>query len=271
MNILQKILARKRREVTQRKSVTPVAQLERSPDFSRETHSLAASLRSNDTLGIIAEIKRASPSEGDIHPDADVAAISTGYLAAGAAGLSILTDEMGFRGTDADLQLARQLHDCPILRKDFVVDEYQLIEAKALGADVVLLIAAAQSPEQTRQLAVTAHNLGLEVLLEVRDRAELEAHYVPHAAIVGVNNRDLRDFSVSVERSLDLLPHLPAEAVHITESGISNAATLARLLGAGFHGALIGSHFMRHAEPPQILASLIADTHSILTDSTITA
>ncbi|MBX2944989.1 MAG: indole-3-glycerol phosphate synthase TrpC [Cyclobacteriaceae bacterium] len=251
MNILDKILADKYKEVEQAKEQYPVSVLEKSVYFLQTCVSLKESLLGKDTRGIIAEIKRKSPSQGVIHPDVDVVKISTGYVSAGATALSILTDYKYFGGTQEDLLRARELNDCPVLRKDFMVDEYQVVEAKAMGADVILLIAAALKPNDIKHLTSFAHSFGLEVLLEVHDANELENNLESGADIIGVNNRNLKTFEVSLDTSLRLLPLIPSSVVKISESGIDSPEALLMLKKAGFQGFLMGQNFMKHSSPEE--------------------
>jgi indole-3-glycerol phosphate synthase len=249
MNILDKIIAHKTTEVNQRKLNTPVAELEKSEFFARDSYSLVKSLQQPNTFGIIAEIKRKSPSQGVIHNGVSVERISTGYAAAGVSGLSILTDYEFFGGKDEDLIQGRRLNEIPILRKDFIIDEYQIVESKAIGADVILLIAAALTPDQIKQFVATAHSLHLEVLLEVHDEAELMNNLNSGAEMIGVNNRNLKTFEVSVDTSRRLIEKIPDEHLKIAESGIDSVGVVTELRSLGFDGFLMGQNFMKHAEP----------------------
>jgi indole-3-glycerol phosphate synthase len=192
-------------------------------------------LNRDDLRGVIAEIKRKSPSKGMLNEHISVEKLALGYMQAGASALSILTDQRFFGGTSKDLTTARRLNYCPILRKDFIVDEYQIIEAKSIGADVVLLIAAALTPQETKSLTGLAHSLGLEVLLEVD--------------LVGVNNRDLATFAVAIETSQRLAERIPESMTKISESGISSPEAVRRLREYGYKGFLIGEAFMQTASP----------------------
>jgi len=197
--------------------------------------------------GIIAEFKRRSPSKGPINENADVVDVTQEYVRGGASGLSVLTDERFFGGSIEDMDKARQ-NSVPILRKDFMIDEYQLLEAKAFGADVILLIAACLTPVEVKRLAVFARSLGLEVLLEIHNEEEL-GHICEETELVGVNNRDLKTFTVDVERSIRLLGKIPPEKIIIAESGISRVDTIVHLRKSGFHGFLIGENFMKEKNP----------------------
>lgn len=254
MNILDKIVAHKKTEVEQNKTSTPVGALQNRALFGRETISLVRSLATSQT-GIIAEFKRQSPSKGVINASADVAAVTGAYAANGAAGLSVLTDKEFFGGSNQDLMQAR-VNTVPILRKDFIIDEYQIAEAKAIGADVILLIAACLSPEEVKQLAKFAKSLKLEVLLEIHNEKELE-HICDECDIVGVNNRDLKSFSVDINRSLELSSKIPADKIKISESGISDTDAILLLRSYGFRGFLIGENFMKQHDPAIAFASFV--------------
>jgi indole-3-glycerol phosphate synthase len=245
MNILDRIIEHKRKEVEERKVKTPVAALEKTPFFSRPTFSLTESLLNK--TGIIAEFKRRSPSKGIINDQVTVEAVTRGYAAAGASCLSVLTDEQFFGGTSEDLRQAR-VNAIPILRKDFTIDEYQIVEARAIGADVILLIAACLTPAEVKRMAVFAQSLGLEVLLEIHNEAEL-GHICDETSLVGVNNRDLKTFTVDVERSIRLSQQIPAGKLLIAESGINEVATILHMKKAGFQGFLVGEHFMKEKDP----------------------
>ncbi|MEM9824520.1 MAG: indole-3-glycerol phosphate synthase TrpC [Bacteroidota bacterium] len=258
MNILDEIVAHKKKEVAERRELYPVRLLEQSIYFSTPVVSLRKYLQREDRLGIIAEFKRKSPSKGNINPYAQVEKVSIGYMQAGASALSVLTDENYFGGKNKDLTEARKFNFCPILRKDFVVDEYQLIEAKSIGADAVLLIAECLEKDQLQQLAKTAKGLGLEVLMEIHGIEQL-AKLSPDIDVVGVNNRNLKDFTVSISTSVNLADAIPTEFVRISESGISNAEAIVDLLEVGYQGFLIGEYFMKTADPARTCATLITD------------
>lgn len=248
MNILDNIVAHKKTEVALHRQKFPIDVLESSMYFGRTVFSLSEALRKAAGPGIIAEFKRRSPSAGEIREGASVQEITTGYVHAGAAALSILTDKQFFGGSNGDLSEARHFNTCPVLRKDFVIDEYQIIEAKAIGADAILLIAACLSVAGCRELARFARSLGLEVLLELHDAAEL-SHVNEFVNAVGVNNRNLKTFEVSLAASFDIAERLPAEMLKVTESGLKDPAAAADLLHAGYKGFLIGEHFMRQPDP----------------------
>jgi indole-3-glycerol phosphate synthase len=248
-NILDIIVANKRKEVDAAKKRISYTGLEESDFFNRECYSFREFLLAPERTGIIAEFKRKSPSKGIINDKVSVKSITTAYADAGASALSVLTDKPFFMGSKADLIKARQANTIPVLRKDFMIDEYQVIEAKAWGADIILLIAAILTPAQIQQLASLAKSIGLNVLLEVHNLEELERSLTPNLDAIGVNNRNLADFSVSVETSFTLGRHIPAEFLKISESAISNTETIKRLKNAGFNGFLIGENFMKQADP----------------------
>ena len=255
-DILQEIVATKRAEVDRRKRETDLQALYRQAETPRTTrHSLREALRSSST-GIISEFKRRSPSKGWINRDADVQSVVRAYQQAGATALSVLTDTPYFGGTDDDLRAARQTCTLPILRKDFTIDEFQLVESRALGADAVLLIAAALTQEQCLRLAETAHQLELEVLLEIHDQSELD-YYSEYVDVLGVNNRNLGSFHTDVANSFRLIEQMPQEATPISESGISNPDTVKELRAIGFKGFLIGENFMKTEAPGDSLKSFI--------------
>jgi indole-3-glycerol phosphate synthase len=248
MTILEKIIGHKRQEIDRAIELRPVKKLEGSAYFSRVTLPLTDYVVSPDKTGIIAEFKRKSPSKGIINSHASIEEVTTGYFRSGASGLSILTDKEFFGGSGADLSRARELNPIPILRKDFVIDEYQIIEAKAIGADAILLIAAALEKDQAKELARFARSLHLQVLLEVHNAEELD-YLNEFVNIVGVNNRDLDTFMVDTEVSVQLAPDIPAEFIKISESGITSPLILKKLRSCGFQGFLIGENFMRTQEP----------------------
>ena len=254
-NILDKIIAEKRLEIIKSKSEKPISGLEKETFFNRKCLSLKENLLNSKT-GIIAEFKRKSPSKGWIHEHADALDIPQNYCAVGASGISILTDEPFFGGTAQDLILARPRVHCPILRKEFIVDEYQIFEAKAMGTDVILLIASALSVEETKLLAQRAKTLGMEVLLEIHSNEELP-HINQFIDIVGVNNRNLKTFEVSTDISKELAGLIPDEFVKISESGISSPKTVIELREYGYKGFLMGENFMKTEKPALALKEFI--------------
>ncbi len=257
MNILQEIIHHKYREVEYRKVLLPVSVLEKSDDFQRTTFSLKQCLQESKTHGIIAEFKRKSPSKGAFNDNFSIEEITTGYVSAGATALSVLTDEDYFGGSLTDLVAARNLNDCPILRKDFMIDEYQVIAAKACGADVILLIAAAIDSTVLNRLAKFAKSLGLEVLLEIKHQDELKGNLSEYIDIVGVNNRNLEDFKVDINASKEISAFIPQEFVKISESGISSAAAIHELETYGYKGFLMGEAFMQTPNPVQSCINFI--------------
>lgn len=247
MTILEEIINYKKKEVEKQKSLVLQKELETMPFYKRTCFSLKEHLKNGS--GVIAEFKRKSPSKGIINDKATVEQCTVGYAKAGASALSILTDTNFFAGKSEDLTKARPLNNCPILRKDFMISEYQVIEAKAIGADTILLIAAVLSQQTQENLAKLAHNLGLEVLLEVHSLEEIQNSAIDTVDVVGVNNRNLKTFKTSLENSLNLIQYLPKDKVKISESGISKPEDAILLRKAGFDGFLIGELFMRANEP----------------------
>ncbi|WP_306352194.1 indole-3-glycerol phosphate synthase TrpC [Flavobacterium sp. '19STA2R22 D10 B1'] len=248
MNILDKIVADKHREVALKKSIIPVSQLESSVLFGRSTHSLVENLKVSNS-GIIAEHKRRSPSKSVINQSFTVEEVVTGYENAGASAISVLTDGKYFGGSLDDLILARASVQLPLLRKEFVIDEYQILEAKAYGADLILLIAAVLSRKEIETLSSFAKSLGLEVLLEVHNQEELELSIMPTLDIIGVNNRNLKTFEVSLDYSKTLAPHIPDDFIKISESGISSVEAIKDLKTYGYKGFLVGENFMKTDNP----------------------
>lgn len=248
MNILDLIITDKKIEVNQRKRIFPSAYWESSPLFERKTKSLAKSLKASNS-GIIAEHKRRSPSKQNINSSLSVEKVAKGYESAGVCGMSILTDGKYFGGSLDDLTIARAVSDFPLLRKEFIIDEYQIIEAKAFGADAILLIAAILSPQEILSFSKTAKSLGLDVLLEVHNLNELEKSIMPSIDLIGVNNRNLKTFKVSLETSRSLAEEIPAEFVKVSESGISEVASIKKLKAIGYKGFLVGENFMKTDNP----------------------
>ncbi len=255
MNILAQIIAHKTEEVAARKVAVPVAILEKAPGFMHQVLSLRQYLEDGSRTGIIAEFKRRSPSKGVINDKAGVAEVTAAYTLHGASGLSVLTDTRFFGGTDADL-IAARANDIPILRKDFIIDEYQILEARAIGADVILLIAACLTPDEVERLATFAKALGLEVLLEIHHEAEL-GHICSGIELVGINNRDLKTFTVDLDHSIRLAAQVPADKLTIAESGIHDPDVIRMLKSHGFSGFLIGEHFMRTPDPAIAFADFV--------------
>ena len=260
MSILNEIVAYKKVEVEKKKKEVSLDELQNRDFFSREIHSLKQSLLDDSRTGIIAEFKRKSPSKGVINNDADVREVTAAYVQGGAAALSILTDEEFFGGNETDLLRAR-IHDVPILRKDFIVDTYQVAESRAIGADVILLIAACLSPLEVKELARYAKKIELEVLLELHDEEELN-HLCDEIDIVGVNNRNLKTFEVDIERSLKLSGKIPGDKIKIAESGINKVDDIIQFRKYGFKGFLIGERFMREKDPAQAFNAFMEELKS---------
>jgi indole-3-glycerol phosphate synthase len=244
MNILDKIVRDKRKEVDLKKSLIPASQLERSVLFGRKGTSLAEALRNSQT-GIIAEHKRRSPSKATINQNTNVGQIALGYEKAGVCGMSVLTDIKYFGGSLEDLLLARASVKMPLLRKEFIIDEYQILEAKANGADVILLIAAILSREEIKSFSELAKSLDLDVLLEVHNEEELHKSIMPSLDMLGVNNRNLKTFEVSLNTSKSLSKLIPDEFVKVSESGISSIEVIQDLKQYNYQGFLIGENFMK--------------------------
>ncbi|MHA7832390.1 MAG: indole-3-glycerol phosphate synthase TrpC [Flagellimonas sp.] len=256
MNILDKIVADKRKEVDLKKSLITLPQLEASVMMERTSVSLAEVLRKSNS-GIIAEHKRRSPSKSVINQSLSVQDVAKGYTDAGACGISVLTDGKYFGGSLDDLVLARASTNIPILRKEFIIDEYQIVEAKAYGADVILLIAAILSKEEIKTLSEMAKGLGLDVLLEVHNEEELEKSLMPSLDMLGVNNRNLKSFEVDLDISKTLSKKIPDDFVKVSESGISSVEAIRDLKEFDYQGFLIGENFMKTDEPGESAKKLI--------------
>lgn len=256
MNLLEQIITSKKREVALKKSIIPIKQLEQSVLFERKTTSLVQHL-SNSSIGIIAEHKRRSPSKSIINHSDTVDNIVKSYDNGGASGISILTDNQYFGGSLDDLILARAITHLPLLRKDFMIDEFQIIEAKAFGADVILLIAAILTREEIKTLAELAKSLQLEVLLEIHNQEELEKSIMPSLDLIGINNRNLKTFEVNLQYSKHLAKHIPSEFIKISESGIDSAESVSELKQYGFKGFLMGEYFMKSENPESEMKKFI--------------
>ena len=256
MNLLDQIITSKRKEIALKKSVIAINQLENTALFNAKTHSLSKSIL-NSPFGIIAEHKRRSPSKGTINHSLSVEEVAKGYENAGASGISVLTDRQYFGGSLDDLLLAKAAVNTPLLRKEFIIDEYQILEAKAHGADAILLIAAVLTRAEIKSLSEFAHSIALEVLLEVHNLEELEKSIMPSLDIIGVNNRNLKTFEVSLQNSIDLVAQIPADFVKISESGLSTVEDLKGLQSHGFQGFLIGENFMKTDNPGLALEQFI--------------
>lgn len=259
--ILDNIIQTKHVEIATAKAAKPFATLwNEAQAVSRPGRSFRQALERSET-GIIAEFKRRSPSKGFIHQNAKVTDVIPGYAAAGAAACSVLTDTVYFGGSPDDLREARKSVDIPLLRKDFIIDEYQIAQARIWGADVILLIAAALTPAEVERLSLFAHSLGLEVLLEIHDVCEL-AHICPAVDVVGINNRNLATFATDVETSFRLGGQIPGRYLRISESGIGSPDTVRRLREAGFRGFLMGENFMKETDPATALQHFIEELKS---------
>jgi indole-3-glycerol phosphate synthase len=252
--ILEQILARKRDEVSARRRAGPLAALRDRPLYHSPRRGFRASLAARPVPAVIAELKSASPSRGRIRPAYDPAGIARSYAAAGAAALSVLTDAPAFGGALADLATAREASALPCLRKDFLIDVYQVEEARAWGADAVLLIVAAVAPALGAELLAAAAESGLDVLVEVHDESQLEWAAAARASLIGVNNRDLTTFQVSLEVSERLVRRAPAGALVVAESGIRSVADVRRMVATGAHAVLVGEAFMERPDPGAALA-----------------
>lgn len=255
MNILDRILETKREEVIERKRNIVVRDLLTTPLAGRKCLSMCKALK-NSSSGIIAEFKRKSPSKGYIHENASVEKIIRGYASQGAAACSVLTDIHYFGGSLLDLVLARKITDLPLLRKDFIVDEYQIAEAMAYGADAILLIAAVLSVQQCAEYTEIAHMYGMEVLLEIHQENEL--NWVSAGAdMIGVNNRNLTTFTTDIYTSFKLAQQIPACYLKVSESGIHSMETVKALRESGYCGFLIGEYFMKEEQPDQALKNFL--------------
>lgn len=255
-NILEEIITKRKATLQQLKSIVPVQAWEMLPNFERKCLSLKQSLLNEKRNGIIAEFKRASPSKGIINDKADLQDVVMAYERNGAAAVSILTEPDYFMGDNDDVMNGRDVINIPILRKDFVFEEYQIIESKALGADVILLIAASLTAADVKRLATFAKGIGLEVLLELHDEDEL-GHICDATDIIGINNRNLKTFEVDIERSLRMAEKIPAHKIKVAESGISSVENILLFKQHGFKGFLIGENFMKQPDPTIAFADFV--------------
>lgn len=257
MNILDKIVAQKRIEVEQAKQIISIHQLEESQLFGQSTISLVKRIREDNSSGVIAEFKRKSPSKGILNDAVKPVDVVKGYEQAGVSGSSVLTDTLFFGGSKADFLNVRAAVSIPLLRKDFMIDEYQFLEAKSWGADVVLLIASVLTPRQVKAFTRLANSLGMEVLLELHDESELD-HVNEEVDMVGINNRNLKTFEVDTEQSIRMADKLGKDLVKIAESGVDSVERALYFKQHGFHGFLIGENFMKQHEPSIACAEFIA-------------
>ena len=260
MNILDKIIEHKKMEVYERKKKQSISVLEKSGLSFRQTFSLKEFILDGSKTGIIAEFKRKSPSKGIINEKANVGEVTTAYAKHGASGISVLTDEQFFGGSENDFETARY-NNVPLLRKDFIIDEYQVAESRFMGADVILLIAACLSPGEVKRLAAFAKSLGMEVLLEIHDESELE-HICDDTEMVGVNNRNLKTFEVDIEQSLRMAEKISSNKIKVAESGIKSVENLLLFKENGFKGFLIGENFMKAPDPTIAFATFVKQLKS---------
>ena len=265
MNTLEKIIQHKKEEVAERKSLYPVSLLERALYFETSPVSLSKYLKRKDKIGIIAEIKRHSPSLGYINKYVNVEKTSIGYMQGGASALSILTDNLFFKGSSEDLMIARKFNFCPILRKDFIIDEYQIIESKSIGADAILLIAAVLTEKQISDYTQLAQSLGMEVLLEIHEAEELEK-VNDKINVIGVNNRNLKTMEIDIAQSIKLSTLIPNKFAKISESGIEDVKTILKLKNYGFDGFLIGTRFMKQPNPGQACKEFISEIKNFINE-----
>lgn len=259
MTILETIKAQKLKEVANLKALFSVSFLEEQPLFNSATHSLRKTIESSVTGGIIAEFKRKSPAKGNINLDANVVEVTQGYANAYVSGLSVLSDVNFFGARTNDFELARKNNTIPMLRKDFIIDEYQIIQSKAMGADVILLIAKILTKKQMQSYTNLAHELGMEVFLETQNELEILDNMDLNFDLIGINNRNLNSFEVSVENSIKLAELLPKSSIKIAESGIQSLETIQLLQANGFKGFLIGEYFMKDENPAEKCKNLIQE------------
>lgn len=258
MTILDDIIAFKRTEVHKLKNQVPFRKLEESDYFEREVITLTSYLAKASKTAVIAEFKRKSPSKGIINELARPEEVAKGYATGGASGISVLTDQKFFGGSGEDFIRARQAVSIPILRKDFTIDEYQVVESKAIGADVILLIAACLSSQQLKNLARTAKSFGLQVIMEVHESSEL-SHINEYVDIIGVNNRDLKTFQVDINTSVEIIKQIPSEFMTISESGIDSTENIKKLRESGYDGFLIGEYFMKEKDPVKAFIEFVRE------------
>ena len=258
-DILEKILATKREEVATRKSARPLDEVRRQAEAMPPTRGFVEALKNqanNKQPGVIAEVKKASPSKGVIRENFDPLAIAQSYAAGGATCLSVLTDEQYFQGSDAFLKNIAEQVALPVIRKDFIIDEYQIYEARALGADCILLIVSALNVMRLTVLTTLARGMGLDVLIEVHDRVELESALAQQPTLIGINNRNLKTFETTLDTTIDLLPKIPDGVTVVTESGISTRPDVEHMQANDVHCFLVGEAFMRAEDPGTELKQL---------------
>lgn len=258
MNILETIISKKKVEVEERKAAKSISELEKMPLFDKQTLSLKEFLLRPDKTGIIAEFKKRSPSKGIINNSSFTGEVVKGYEKFGASAVSVLTDGEFFGGSLSDLEEAANLLQIPLLRKDFMIDEYQVVESKAYGADIILLIAACLTKGEVKKLSAVAKNNGLNVLLEIHNEQELE-HICDDVDVVGINNRDLKTFKVDINHSIELAKKIPSQKIKISESGIDEIKVIHHLKQNGFNGFLIGEKFMKEEFPGKAFGEFVKD------------
>jgi indole-3-glycerol phosphate synthase len=261
MTILDGIIENKKKELAILEKLTPVKELEKSGFFKRQAYSLSTALTEKTQTGIIAEFKRKSPSKGIINSFSATSDVVSGYFREGASGVSILTDTQFFGGSVSDLMNVRNKSEFPLLRKDFIIDEYQVVESKSVGADIILLIAAALPGSEILKLSALARSLGMEVLLEVHEPDELDK-INQYVNIIGVNNRNLKSFDVDIEISVKMAGLIPPGFLKISESGISSASVINNLKSHGYNGFLIGEKFMSSTDPVRAFSDFAAELKS---------
>ncbi len=257
MKILEKIIADKIKEIAENRILRSVKELEQSRYFDRAIIPLTDYILNPEKSGIIAEFKRKSPSKGLINSESDVMVVTSGYSLYGASGLSVLTDSYFFGGSNEDLSLARQSNNIPVLRKDFIIDEYQIIESRSIGADAILLIAAALDKKEILSLARFARSLDLQVLLEIHNKAEIDV-LNEFINVIGVNNRNLNTFEVNTGISLELADYIPEQFLKISESGLSSVELMRELRSAGYEGFLMGEVFMKSSDPVAAFSDFVS-------------
>jgi indole-3-glycerol phosphate synthase len=262
MSILNKIIADKRREVDELKQLIPLKELEQTTFFEKPSLSMRSYLKDGSRTGIIAEFKRKSPSKGYINQFAKIKDIVTKYEKFGASGISVLTDLKYFGGINNDLTEARKSCNIPVLRKDFIIDEYQIFEAKSIGADCILLIASVLEKNTINYFTKIAHSLKLEILFEIHDKDEIKK-INPDIDIIGINNRNLNSFEVNIDNSVQISKYLPRDCIKISESGLNNPEHLILLRNEGFDGFLIGENFMRTSDPGMEFKAFVEIYNSI--------
>ncbi|MDB5271698.1 MAG: Indole-3-glycerol-phosphate synthase [Chitinophagaceae bacterium] len=263
MSVLDNIIAHKRVEVAEAKERLSFDRLQRFVKPAEQNLSLKQHLLALNKTGIIAEFKKGSPSKGIINDKVSPEEVTKGYELAGASACSVLTDKDFFFGSETDLQAARAAVNIPLLRKDFMIDEYQILEAKAWGANIILLIAACLTPVELKRLARFAQSMDLEVLLEVHNKKELLDNLIDEVDVIGVNNRNLKNFDVSIETSLQLAELIPSRYVKISESGLDKAEDLITLGKAGYKGFLMGERFMKEKDPGKAMADFVAKYNAL--------